>query len=142
MAALERAVAAHPWSMSQFLNSCRGEQHGAWVAETPAGEMAGFAISSLVMDECTLMNIGVGPQFQGRGLGAMLVQTVLEAARTAQARRCLLEVRRGNGRAIALYRKHGFTENGVRRNYYPADSGREDALLMSLELASELAVSE
>ncbi|MCZ6831549.1 MAG: hypothetical protein O7F73_18545, partial [Gammaproteobacteria bacterium] len=48
--------------------------------------------------------------------------------------RCLLEVRCSNGGAIALYRKHGFTEDGVRKNYYPTDGGREDALLMSLNL--------
>jgi ribosomal-protein-alanine N-acetyltransferase len=135
IAEVERVVAAHPWSLSQVLNSCRSENHRVWVLESDTGAVAGFAVCQLVAGEASVLNIGVLPKYQGRGRGTALLRYVLRAVREMKARRCLLEVRCGNDRAIALYRKMGFTEDGVRRKYYPTDSGREDALLMSLDLA-------
>jgi ribosomal protein S18 acetylase RimI-like enzyme len=65
------------------------------------------------------------------------MQEVLPTAVEMGGRRLLLEVRNSNNAAIALYRKFGFSDDGVRREYYPAADGREDALLMSMQLVSE-----
>ncbi len=133
MAALEKEVAPSPWSLSQFLNSCRGERP-IWVLEDDAGELAGFAICQLVADEATLMNIAVSPRVQRQGWGRRLLGEVVAGLGASGAERLMLEVRRGNSAAIALYLDQGFSEDGRRKAYYPAPGGREDALLMSREL--------
>jgi ribosomal-protein-alanine N-acetyltransferase len=134
IAEIERTVAQHPWSLAQFLISCRSEHEQVWVLESGTGAVAGFAVCQFAAGDAGLLNIAVSPEHQGQQHGTVLLQTLLEAARAAGAARCLLEVRCSNGGAIALYRKHGFLKDGVRKNYYPADDGREDALLMSLDL--------
>ena len=80
------------------------------------------------------MSVWRAPRHQRQGLGGLLLAAALRAAVAAGAGRCLLEVRASNRAALALYRRQGFTEDGVRKNYYPAGAGREDALLMSKEL--------
>ena len=131
MRAIEELTAAAPWSLSQFLSVCRSERERVLVAETGEG-LAGFAVCSQVLDEGSLLTIAVAPRFQRRGLGGELLDAVIAALVRSGASCCLLEVRRGNAAAIALYRQRGFVEDGLRRDYYPAAQGREDALLMSV----------
>lgn len=138
IAGIEKSVTRYPWSLAQVLSSCRHELNHVLVMEAEDGSVAGFAVCQVVVGEATLLNIAVAPGVQGRGVGAALLQGVLRAAASVGGERCLLEVRCGNERAIALYRGHGFAEDGVRKNYYPAENGREDALLMSLDLVVEL----
>lgn len=138
LADIERQAAIDPWTLSQFVfSSVRNNQH-ILVAESAADEVLGFAIFQQVADEANLLNIAVRPDQQGRGVGVVLMRTLLEELAERELRRCLLEVRRGNPRAIALYRGHGFVEDGVRRNYYPLKKNeREDALLMSCEVVAK-----
>ncbi len=98
------------------------------------GEVAGFTVLMTVLDEAHLLNIGVGLGHQRQGHGARMLQEVIGDARVAGAKRLLLEVRRSNRQAVAFYRRSGFTEIGVRRAYYPAVAGREDALVFEKEL--------
>ena len=98
------------------------------------GQVVAYLLYTLVIDEATINTIGVDPPAQGRGLGGELLAATLDRIRRDGARRCLLEVRRGNRAARALYEGRGFTVDGVRRNYYPAAGGREDAVLMSRSL--------
>ena len=137
MAEIERLVSVGPWSLAQFLSSCRSEREQVRVAQEDSGTILGFAVFSQVLDEGTLLNIAVHPRRQGAGLGRVLLNDVLAGMRTAGCVRCLLEVRAGNAPAIAMYRAIGFCEDGVRRQYYPALEGREDALLMSLSLTEK-----
>ena len=131
---IERRATESPWSLSQFLSSCRSEQQQVLVLESATGKLLGFAVSQQVMDEVSLLNLGVLPKHQGYGHGARLLQEVLTMAQEQGGRRCLLEVRAGNEKALGLYDRYGFTVDGVRKNYYPAGSGYEDALLMSRDL--------
>src|SRR5690606_30987353 len=91
-----------------------------------------------VLDESTLLNVAVDPLFQRRGLAAHLLSFAISALRERGAIRCLLEVRASNLGAIALYQKMGFALDGCRRHYYPTLEGREDALLMSKLLHTQL----
>jgi ribosomal-protein-alanine N-acetyltransferase len=134
MVAVEQAASRDPWSLSQFTASSLRENEHSLVVEGAAGNILGFAIFQQVLGEATLMNIAVHPQHQGRGLGVRLVTALLAALAGRAVKRCLLEVRASNERAIALYRKHGFIDDGLRSNYYPSATGREDALLMSCNL--------
>jgi ribosomal-protein-alanine N-acetyltransferase len=134
MAEIEKQAAIHPWSLSQFLGSSLSQDQHSLVLELNGSEVVGFAVTQRVLDDGTLMNIAVRPEHQGRGFGSRLLQAALDGLRQQGAARCFLEVRAGNAAAIALYRRHGFIDDGLRRDYYPSPNGREDALLMSRRL--------
>jgi len=96
--------------------------------------VAGFLLFSRVLDEASIHDIAVHPDLQGRGLGRLLLQGALRHMKQAGAARCLLEVRESNRAARRLYGSARFHTDGVRKNYYPVQGGREDALLMSRQL--------
>ncbi|MFH2140298.1 MAG: ribosomal protein S18-alanine N-acetyltransferase [Pseudomonadota bacterium] len=127
--AIERAVHAHPWTQGNFIDALRsGYQCKAYVSE--AGEMIGYAVMMLAVDEAELLDIAIASSQQRKGQGRKLLNEMLALARHHEMRRMVLEVRTSNASAIALYRSAGFGDIGLRRDYYPAHSGREDAILM------------
>ena len=83
-------------------------------------------------DDAEIMTIGVGRQYQRRGIAARLLGTLIAAAREQGARRMLLEVRVDNAPALGLYEKYGFSRMGLRKRYYQPEG--IDAYTMSLEL--------
>lgn len=133
VAALETELQAFPWSRGNFSDSLK-VGHSVWVCLL-AGELIGFSVSMLVIDEAHLLTIGVAPAQQGRGYGAELLRRVMDNARSHGAQRLFLEVRPSNARAVDLYRHFGFRQIGLRKGYYPAAGGREDALIFDKELA-------
>jgi len=88
----------------------------------------------LVLDEAHLLNISIAAEYQGRGLGRELLVHMMQVARQYNALNMFLEVRVSNLAAIGLYENMGFNEMAIRRNYYPAKNGREDAILMGMAL--------
>ncbi|GLR13801.1 ribosomal protein S18-alanine N-acetyltransferase [Chitinimonas viridis] len=132
MAAIEAALQAFPWTALQFIQSY-AEGHRGWIAEQ-AGEVIGFAVTSQVLDELSLLTLGVRQDCQRRGIARQLVETVAEQGREEGAAVMILEVRKSNAAARSLYRRLGFVENGLRKGYYRAAEGREDAVLMALIL--------
>ncbi len=130
--ALEQRCHAFPWTRGNFVDSLAAG-YGAWLVRE-AGELAAYAVMMPAPDEAHLLNITVAPELQRGGRGAALLQELFDLARNWKANRMLLEVRPGNAVALALYRRHGFSEIGRRRDYYPAVSGREDAIVMAREL--------
>jgi ribosomal-protein-alanine N-acetyltransferase len=85
-----------------------------------------------------LLNLCIDPEYAGQGFGRFLLK---EMIRRALERKCMmffLEVRVSNTHAINLYFSEGFNEVGIRPNYYPAGNGREDAMLMTLDLSVDL----
>lgn len=133
VAALEASLQAFPWSRGNFADSLHAG-YSAWVARL-GGELIGFSVVMRVLDEAHLLNIGVAGKYQGQGYGARLLRNAMDAARLAGTHRMFLEVRPSNARAVELYRHFGFQQLGVRREYYPAAGGREDALVFEKELA-------
>ncbi|MFA7399204.1 MAG: ribosomal protein S18-alanine N-acetyltransferase, partial [Sideroxydans sp.] len=93
-------------------------------------EMAGYAVMMLAVDEAELLDIAIDHEHQRKGIGHKLLEAMLSLARHENMRRMVLEVRASNQAAIALYRASGFEQIGLRRDYYPATNGREDAILM------------
>ena len=81
-----------------------------------------------------MLNLCIHPEQQGAGLGRELLSHLLAQAAAGKVRSVFLEVRASNAAAIALYDTTGFNEIGRRRNYYPIDVGREDAIVMAKEL--------
>lgn len=133
VSALEGSVQAFPWSRGNFADSLAAG-HCVWVCRI-GGELVGFSVVMIVIDEAHLLNVAVCPRFQGQGFGARLLRHAMEEARAHGANRLFLEVRPSNAAAVRLYRHFGFTQIGLRKAYYPAAEGREDALVFEKELA-------
>jgi ribosomal-protein-alanine N-acetyltransferase len=133
VAALEATLQAFPWSRGNFADSLHGG-HSVWVARQ-GGDLIGFSVVMSVLDEAHLLNIGVCRRYQGQGHGARLLRHAMECARLGGADKLFLEVRPSNEKAIELYRHFGFRQIGLRKGYYPAAMGREDALIFDKELA-------
>ncbi|MDQ2694766.1 MAG: ribosomal protein S18-alanine N-acetyltransferase [Pseudomonadota bacterium] len=93
-----------------------------------------YGVMSVGAGECHILNLCVDPDCQGQGLGRAMLEHLVALARTAGAETALLEVRPSNTRACRLYQAAGFCEVGLRRNYYPAGKGRENALIMARDL--------
>lgn len=130
---IEKAVNAFPWSLKNF-QSCLKPGYQAWVFSSETGEIIGFTILQKVVNELHLLNVCVRQQFQGEGLGTFILNFIIDYAKDSSFSLLVLEVRSSNSRAQKLYLKVGFNEMSVRKDYYPADSGREDAILMGLDL--------
>lgn len=130
--AIERVAYEFPWTEG-ILRDCFRFGHICKVYESRGG-IVGYGIISLGAGECHLLNICIAPTQQQRGHGTHLVAELLHVARQARASSAFLEVRASNIAAYRLYDKMGFNEIGVRKDYYPTRSGREDALVLALEL--------
>ncbi|WNC67573.1 ribosomal protein S18-alanine N-acetyltransferase [Thalassotalea nanhaiensis] len=129
---VETASNPFPWTKKTLL-SCIG---GRYITrQLVIGEkVVGFYVGDLVIDEFTLMEICVHPEFQGKGYGQQLLSDFLDTAKTKHVVKCHLEVRAKNIAAQMLYMKNGFIQVHRRTGYYPAAVGYEDALVMSLSL--------
>lgn len=102
---------------------------------TVDGVTSGIAAVMHVLDESELLEIAVQPTMQGRGYGKALLAQAIAQARRNGAVRMFLEVRESNARARKMYTSFGFEETGRRKNYYPTEDGREDAILMTAQLS-------
>lgn len=128
----ETRAYAYPWSPGIFAD-CLAAAHECWVLEE--GEaVVGHGILAAAAGEAHLLNLCVARDRQGRGLGRLLVEWMLERARRRHAGVVFLEVRPSNRAAWQLYDSIGFCEVGRRPGYYPDARGSEDALVMALEL--------
>ena len=132
VSALENISYEFPWSAGIF-SDCVKAGHPCWVL--CVGEaIAGYGILSMGAGEAHVLNICIAPDYRGRGLGRHLLGRLLDIARWNGAERVFLEVRPSNPLANALYESVGFTEIGRRPRYYPARDGREDAIVMALNM--------
>ncbi|QDY40856.1 ribosomal protein S18-alanine N-acetyltransferase [Candidatus Pantoea soli] len=130
--AIERRAHAFPWSEQTFASN-QGERFLNYRLQAD-GKLAGFAITQVVLDEASLFNIAVDPDFQRRGYGRQLLQHLISELEKRDVMTLWLEVRASNHAAIALYEQLEFHQVSVRPNYYPTASGREDAIIMALTL--------
>ncbi|WP_300454252.1 ribosomal protein S18-alanine N-acetyltransferase [Accumulibacter sp.] len=130
--AIESRVYPFPWTRGNFVDSI-SSGYSAWGCRID-GELVGYFVLMLALDDAHLLNLSVDEKRQRMGFGARLLQHAMLAARRAGATTLLLEVRPSNESALGLYRLFGFEQIGVRRGYYPAAAGREDALVLRRSL--------
>lgn len=132
--AVENDAYPFPWTRGNFLDSL-ASRYDAWTLRDADARLAGYFLLMHAVDETHLLNITVRPDLQGRGLGRLLLDKVIDLARSANMHSVLLEVRPSNEHAQAVYHHCGFKQIGIRKNYYPAGgSAREDAIVMRLML--------
>ena len=128
--AIEKAIYTHPWTRGNFSDSVRaGYDCRTWRLE---GELVGYFVLMAAAGEAHLLNLSIAARHQRSGHGSALLREALELARRRGARSLFLEVRPSNFAAQALYTRFGFRRIAVRRGYYPAHFGREDALVYTV----------
>ena len=132
--AIEAAIYSHPWTHGNFADSLRA-QYDCWVWRIE-GELIGYFILFAAAGEAHLLNLSIAADYQRRGYGRALLGRVIALARESGERNLFLEVRPSNEGAQRLYQRFGFRRVAVRRDYYPASAGREDALIYALQIGS------
>lgn len=130
--AIESTIYSHPWTRGNFADSLRA----AYECRTLrlGQELIGYFVVMAAAGEAHLLNLSVAAAHQRRGHGSALLREAAGIARGLGARSLFLEVRPSNRGAQALYTRFGFRKVAVRRGYYPASTGREDALVLTLAL--------
>lgn len=126
--AIENVIYTHPWTRGNFADSLHAGST-CWVMELQ-GVMVGYAVLSCAAGEAHLLNLSVAAAWQRRGLGRALLLYVIDFIKENNIVVMFLEVRESNTAARTLYTQTGFREIGVRRGYYPAYVGREDAIVL------------
>ena len=132
VAAVERTAYAFPWSEGIF-RDCLRVGYLCRVADVD-GEIVAYGIVAMGAGEAHILNLCVRSDLQGRSIGRQMLMLLLERSRQAAMEAVFLEVRPSNPHAIALYQSVGFTQVGLRKGYYQAEGGREDALVLRLGL--------
>ena len=129
---IENRIYPYPWTRGTFVDSLTAGYH-CWIADL-RGTIVGYSVAAIAAGEAHLLNLSIAAEWQRRGLGAELLRFIAKLAQDYAVERIFLEVRPSNAAALALYRRAGFRTIGVRRAYYPAHSGREDAVVLELAL--------
>ena len=129
---VEKNVYPFPWTKGIFAD-CIRVNYECWVALQDEKIIA-HAVLSVAAGESHILNLAVSKHCQKQGIGNHLLTHIINIARIQSADMVLLEARPSNKAAIRLYEAAGFNEIGTRRDYYPADSGKEDALIYALQL--------
>ena len=131
IAALERECFSTPWSENMLSDALFDPKASFIVAEDGEGGVLGYAGLQVVLDEGTITNIAVRPEYRRQGVARQLLDVFLNFARGNHLAFLTLEVRSSNYGAIALYGELGFRSVGRRKNYY--EHPKEDALIMTKE---------
>lgn len=130
--AIECEIYPFPWSYGNFRDSLDAG-YSCWIYEF-GGAVIGYAVMLVAAGEAHLLNLGIASSWQGRGMGRSFLHYLIGMARSYMAEVMLLEVRPSNVAARRLYESTGFVEVAVRKNYYPDENGREDAILLERPL--------
>ena len=126
---VERSAHEFPWTEG-ILRNCLQPGHCSWVWDE-GDTIMGFGVLSVGAGESHLLNLCTHPQYRRRGIARKLLIQLLSLAVRHGAEVTFLEVRANNETALQLYYKMGFNEIGLRKGYYPAKKGREDALILA-----------
>jgi len=136
---IENSAYVFPWSFGNFRDSLFSgyECVGVWCDE----KLIGYTVVMPALEEAHLLNIAIDCDWQSQGLGARVLAELIARLMKTRCEVIYLEVRPSNIAALRLYTRFGFKELGVRREYYPAVTGREDALFLGLNITKK-AISE
>lgn len=136
--AIEQGSYAFPWSSRLFEDSLSaGHRCLVITGRNNSGVtcIMGYSVVMVAVGEAQLLNLCINKQYRGAGLGQYLLKhnlALLEA--DGEIENIYLEVRQGNAVGMAVYLKAGFHQVGIRKNYYPAPGGREDAMVLTKQI--------
>lgn len=129
---IELAAYPFPWTRGIFEDCLRVgyDCYGLYIGQS----MVGYSVQTQVAGESHLLNLCIEPAWQGRRLGSLMLEQSIRLAKTADCTSMFLEVRPSNLAGIALYLKRGFHIVGERPDYYRVENGRENAIVMRIDL--------
>lgn len=130
--AIEEEAFATPWTQEIFEHEMNGNAYAHYIVAVESEEVIGHFGMWVVLDECHITNVAVRKRLRGHGIGEKLMSEAIKLCKEMNVKLMTLEVRVSNHTAQNLYRKLGFQDGGIRKNYYTDD--REDALVMWVEL--------
>lgn len=130
---VENDVYPFPWTRGNFADSLRAG-YSCWTLRGGDCALLAYSVVMMALDEAHLLNLSVARGAHRQGYGWRMLDFMAQRARDHGARSMMLEVRPSNSSAQHLYRRYGFDRIGVRRGYYPAQGGREDALVLRIAL--------
>lgn len=128
---VENQAFATPWSRAAFESEVDDNDLAHYLVMVDGEKVIGYAGFWLVIDEAHVTNIALLFEYHGRGLGSLLLENMILAAKVLGAASMTLEVRPSNTAARKLYSRRGFVERGIRPNYYAELN--EDAIIMWLD---------
>ena len=131
IASIEQEVQHNPWSQKQFLNEYKKDGFFGFAAYQKQ-KVVGFIIAHRIFENIELLKIAVNIDSQKKGIGEALINTLKESCKSKEIERVTLEVYDKNHSAIALYKKSGFTQIAIRKNYYGA---KKDAAIFILNIS-------
>lgn len=124
---IEQSSFSVPWTRQDFIQSIE-KPTAIYMVAVEDGHIKGYCGLWGVVDEGQINNVAVSLQERGRNIGTRLLEALFVEGEKLGLNAYTLEVRVGNAPAIALYKKLGFKEAGIRKNYYKVPD--EDALIM------------
>ena len=134
VAEMEHQIFPDKWSERAVLDTLENEQTICLTAEK-AGRLIGYLFAYVAADETDIARVAVLKESRKQGVGSELMKELKKVGQEQELKKLLLDVRRSNTAARAFYKKHGFTEDGVRPGFY--EKPEEDAVLMSCEIGAE-----
>lgn len=129
---IEKKIYTHPWTEGIF-NDCIRVGYNCWVY-IESEKIVAYGLVSIAANEAHILNLCVAPVSQGQGLGKLMLYKLIQLAEERLSDSIFLEVRESNLVALNLYEQEGFNRIGLRKNYYPAEDGKEDALVFAKAL--------
>ena len=130
VAGLEKQCFSDPWSENSVASELENPL-SLWLIAEEDGAVCGYVGSQTVLDETDMMDIAVHPDCRRKGIAAALITELVSRLKARGSRVLRLEVRESNFSAIALYEALGFTQLGLRKNYYR--NPKENALILGKE---------
>ena len=133
---IEHSAYVFPWTFGNFRDSLYSGYScmGVWCD----ARLVGYTIVMPALEEAHLLNIAVDSAWQGQGIGTCVLTDLIERAKATRCEVIYLEVRPSNIAALRLYERFQFKQLGLRRDYYPAVTGREDAFFLGLNIKAPL----
>lgn len=129
---VEHASFTTPWSREAFYNELHNNRFAVYIVLEENNKILGYCGAWIVIDEAHVTNVAILPEFRGRKLGEAILRKMMSVAQEMGAKSMTLEVRVSNHVAQSLYRKLGFQNGGIRKNYY--SDNQEDGLVMWVKL--------
>ncbi|MCF6097195.1 ribosomal protein S18-alanine N-acetyltransferase [Thermovorax subterraneus] len=125
---VEKLSFTNPWSRNSFFLELTSNELATYIVAKVDGRVVGYAGMWLIVGEAHVTNVAVHPGFRKKGIGELLMRSLMTIARESGAKMMTLEVRKSNYIAQNLYTKLGFEPIGIRRGYYTDNN--EDAVIM------------
>ena len=126
---LEKQCFSVPWSRQALISQLPDDMHFFIAAFNDSGRVLGYVGMMYVLDEGYISNVAVSPECRRLGIADKLIESLIKRANEKNLSFVTLEVRESNLPAIELYRKNGFSDVGLRKNYY--NKPTENAILMT-----------